>query len=219
MSFKNFLFVVTIFFHALSVASANSGVDLAPLEACLIQRNQYSSIITTVKQEKVLPSLSKPLVTKGKLWLVPQYGFRWEQGNPVKDIALFDSNRVYLLNEDSKTAERYKAGSRAVRPLMLLMGMGKDASYEGILDNFKPTYSEIKGSVYTVSLQPDSGIMKRALSQLTLSIDLKTCFPKKIIWLQKDGAIITTHFGRPRFNTGIDTQMFQFNEGAYAIKD
>lgn len=219
MSLKPILLSSFAFLASICIAAANNDVNLTPLEACLLQRDQYTSVIASVKQEKILPSLSEPLVTKGKLWLVPQHGFRWEQGKPVKEIAIFNSERVYLLQEENKTAQSHKPNSRAVRPLMLLMGMGKGASYEGLLENFKPTHSEIKGSVYTVSLQPDSGVMKRALSQLTLSIDLKTCFPKEIVWLQKDGAIITTEFGQPKFNTQLDRHIFQFDPSQYTMED
>jgi len=83
-------------------------IDLAPLEEALEKRALYSSVIANVTQHKTLPSLSEPLVTKGKLWLVPETAFRWEQGIPPIHTALFKDNTVYLLDEHKQTVETHK---------------------------------------------------------------------------------------------------------------
>jgi len=194
-------------------------IDLAPLEASLIQRDQYLSVSATVKQEKLLPAFSDALVSEGSLDLIPQQSFRWEQGSPVTDVALYNGERVYLINEKEKTALDYKPKAKEVRPLMLLMGIGEDATYEGLMDNFKPVETSTEGYTYTITLEPDSGLMKRALTQLTLVINLKTCFPEQIVWVQKDGAIITTDFIDTKFDIPLSGNEFLFDDQLYTLND
>lgn len=200
-------------------AESQPELDLSKLKQTLGKRDEYQSVITRVVQKKVLPSLTEPVENAGKLWLVPQKSFRWEQGTPVVNTALFSDEHVYLINEVEMTVEKYDSDDRSVRPLMLLLGMGKDSSFEGLLDNFKPISVEETAKMLSVSFLPDSGLMKRAVRQLTLIIDLKSSFPSYIIWEQNDGAVITTEFQSPKFDVPVIPETFLFKKELYTLKD
>jgi len=96
--------------------------------------------------------------------------------------------------------------------------MGKDASYNGLLDNFKPLSAVKTKSDYTITFLPDSGLMKRALKELTIRFDLKTAFPREVIWEQKDGAVITTRFEPPVFKEFSVTEVFTLPTEKYVRK-
>jgi len=61
--------------------------------------------------------------------------------------------------------------------------------------------------------------MKRALSVLMIELNTITAFPTEIRWEQKDGAITTTSFESPKFNTPIGEELFNYSEEVYTEKD
>jgi len=193
-------------------------IDTELLRELLDKRDSYPFIHANVTQEKVLPSLSEKLVTRGQVWVIPQHAFRWELGQPVTDMAILAQNRVYVYDNRNLTYTIHDADSRSVRPIMLLLGMGKDASYNGLLDNFKPYNATKTSKDYTITFLPDSGLMKRALKELTICFDLKTAFPREVIWEQKDGAMITTRFKPPVFKEFPVTQIFSLPTENYVKK-
>lgn len=204
-----FLLLLSIFLPSLGVAES---LDLTPLQQALEKRDKLSSVTAQITQEKTVPSLKDPVTTKGKLWLIPQKAFRWEQGQPITEIALYHEDKVSLLKVQENTVNEFDPDDREVRPLMLLMGMGEDSSYEGLLKNFKPTVASENTGTLTVNFLPESGRMKRAISSLTLTLDLKTSFPKEIHWEQRDGSVIITKFSNVRVNQAVDEKLFSYSE-------
>ena len=213
------LALFTFFFISGTLAYAEDEVvDIESLKEILDKRDEHQFVHAKVLQTKELPSLAEPLITQGSVWMVPQKGFRWELGQPVTDFAILKDDDVYVYDKRDFTYDKHDASSRRVRPIMLLLGMGKDASFNGLLDNFKPVMSETSGSEYTISFLPDSGTMKRVLEGLSIRFDLKSSFPKEVVWEQKDGTVITTNFINPQFTPFTADEIFALPTESYAKK-
>ena len=183
-------------------------VDTTLLKELLDRRNQHSHIHAVVTQQKALPSISETLVTKGQVWIVPEQSFRWELGTPPTDMAILQDERVYVYDLKNQTHDKHKADSRSMRPMMLLLGMGKYGSYEGLLKSFRATRMERQSKQCIITLVPDSSIMKRALSKLMITFDVQGSFPTEVAWTQKDGTEITTKFSNLSYKPFNEEQVF-----------
>lgn len=193
-------------------------VDMALLKELLERREQHSYIHASVVQEKQVPSIAEKLVTRGKVWMVPNKSFRWELGNPVTDMAILKEDRVFLYDLKNLTYEKHKSSSRSVRPIMLLLGIGKQGGYVGLLDSFKPVSGVLNDDEYKVTFLPDSSIMKRALSELTITFTLENAFPKEVMWLQTDGTTILTKFTNPSFRAFPEQEIFALPDEGFVKK-
>ena len=126
-----------------------------------MRRDQYRTIETEILEEKSIPSLSEVLETKSKLWIVPQVAFRLDRGEPAQHTAILDEKYIYLYDLEAKESKRIKADSRHARPIMLLVGMGPEATYEGWLENFDPIETITTPKTYQIKFTPQSGTVKR----------------------------------------------------------
>jgi len=201
------------------VLSANEEeVDTSLLREILEKRDQYECIHTLIVQKKKLPSIADTLVTEGEVWMVPNKFFRWQLGSPSTDLAILREKKVYVYDLKNLTYDDHKIDSRSVRPIILLLGIGKKGSYNGLLDSFKAVSTESKGGEYTITFHPDSSLMKRALKELTIIFDIEKSFPKKVVWTQKDDTVITTLFNSPSFEKFDPEEVFSLPVGEFVKK-
>ena len=117
------------------VVESEHTVELAPFQEILVRRDQYRTIETEILEEKSIPSLTEVLKTKSRLWIVSQVAFRLDRGEPAQHTAILDEKYIYLYDLEAEESKRIKADSRHARPIMLLVGMGPEATYEGWLEN------------------------------------------------------------------------------------
>jgi len=190
------------------VVESEHTVELAPFQEILVRRDQYRTIETEILEEKSIPSLSEVLETKSKLWIVPQVAFRLDRGEPAQHTAILDEKYIYLYDLEAKESKRIKADSRHARPIMLLVGMGPEATYEGWLENFDPIETITTPKTYQIKFTPQSGTVKRMVTEMSITFDLKTAFPTLIEWAQKDGTTVKTHFHSTVFDEGIKEDCF-----------
>ncbi|MFK7912110.1 MAG: outer membrane lipoprotein carrier protein LolA, partial [Akkermansiaceae bacterium] len=200
----------------LQIASAQH--DLAPLRKALTQQSEHKTVSVKMRQEKTLPSLTEPVKSTGYLWLIPGKAFRWQLGEPPAQSALYDGKSVYLLDEKKKTVIRHDADSRKVKPLLLMLGIGEGASFDGMMKVFNVSGVNQKGERYVAVLVPKAGKLKRVIKHMTLQVNLSTSFMERIEWTQKDGTIVKTEFFRPTLNKPIPRSRFTFDTKAYTWK-
>ncbi len=197
----------------LPVASAQH--DLAPLRQALAKQSGHKTVSVKLRQERRLPSLTEPIKNTGHLWLVPGKAFRWQLGEPPAQSAIYDGKSVYILDEKKKSAVRHDADSRKVKPLLLTLGIGEDASFEGLMKAFTVSGVTQKNDRYVAVLVPKKGKLKRVMQHMTLQVNLKTSFMERISWAQKDGTVVTTEFFPPVINQAIPSSRFTFDTKAY----
>jgi len=215
----SYIFLMMVLSLTWVSAADHDEVDLETFQQLLEKRDLYETVTATIVQEKKVPSLIEPLVTQGELWLKPRLAFRWEKGDPVSDVAIYDGDKVYLVNVAEGLVEDYKPSSRSVRELMLLAGVGESSTYEGILDSFEAVDAQSGDGQYTITLEPDSGVMKRVLKQLTIVFDLATSFPTEIEWSQKDGTVARTLFKNVTFDQKIADEVFTAPEEESKVEE
>ncbi|YCM46759.1 outer membrane lipoprotein carrier protein LolA [Verrucomicrobiaceae bacterium 227] len=189
--------------------------DAEPLRAALQKQTELKSVKVKFRQSKKAPALVDPIQTMGELWLIPGKAFRWELGSPKKQTVVYDGKSVYVLDELKKTGEKLSPDDRTIKPLFLTLGMGEDATYDGLTKLFTITSTNQAQGRFVATMVPKSRRLRSMVKSLLMQVNLETSFPERIGWTQKDGTEAMTEFFKPALNGGIPASTFQVDESAY----
>ncbi|MFN9026407.1 MAG: LolA family protein, partial [Akkermansiaceae bacterium] len=160
--------------------------ELAPLRTVLEKQAQYKTVRVDVRQTKRIPALSEPVIESGHLWLVPGKSFRWELGKPLAQSAVSHGGVVFLMDEKKKTGLVLSTEDRRAKPLLMMLGIGEGATFEGLQKTFTIAGTNTVREHFIVSLVP-KGQLKRAITGMVMQINTSTSFLERIEWNQKDG--------------------------------
>ncbi len=188
--------------------------DLAPLRTALEKQAQHKSVSVAVRQTKKIPALSEEIVQTGHVWLQPGKTFRWELGRPPVQSAVFDGNRVFIMDERRKTATEMAPDDRRAKPLLLMLGIGEGATFEGLHESFTVGGTNQVREHFIVSLLP-KGKLRRAIKSMVMQINTRTSFLERIEWTQRDGTVVITEFFPPVLNKPLPKGVFEVDRRGY----
>jgi outer membrane lipoprotein-sorting protein len=189
--------------------------EVAPLRAALEMQAQHGTVSVKVRQTKKIPALTEEIALTGHLWLKPGKAFRWELGDPLVQSAVYDGKTVFLMDEKDKTAVALDPGDRRAKPLLLMLGFGEGASFEKMQESFTVGSTNTVDEHFVVSLMPKGGV-RRALKSMVMQFNIRTSFPERIEWVQKDGTIVVTEFFPPAIDGKLPAGIFDVKREAYA---
>ncbi len=190
----------------------------APLEEALKKQSNHESVVVVFRQIKEVPALTDKIKTMGKLWLIPGKAFRWELGDPRKQTIIYNGGDVLVLDEVKKTGERLSKDHKTVKPLFLTLGMGKEASFEGLSEMFTITSTNQAKGRYVATFAPKPRALKKVIKSLLMQVNLETSFMERIGWVQRDGSETMTEFSKPTLNGRIPAAIFIVKEDSYTWK-
>ncbi len=199
---------------ALFLCPFSQADELAPLRAALEKQAKHRSVSVEIRQTKRMPALTEDIVQGGHLWLDPGKAFRWQLGKPPAQTAVYDGNKVYLMDEAAKTGMELGTDDRRAKPLLLMLGFGEGASLDGMLEAFTVSGTNRVDEHFIVSLKP-KGNLKRVLSSMVMQINTKTSFPERIEWTQRDGTVVVTEFFPPSLNKPVPAGTFAVKREGY----
>lgn len=199
---------------ALLISVPATAQDATPLKDALEKQAMHKTVSVDVRQTKKIPALNEPIVQKGHLWLQPGKAFRWELGDPVTQSAVYDGSQVFMFDEEKKTAKGLQPSDRKAKPLLLMLGIGEGATYDGLTEAFTIADTTTVREHFVVSLVP-KGSLKRAMKHMTMQVNTRTSFLERIEWTQKDGTVVTTEFYPPKINGKLPARIFEFNGDDY----
>lgn len=188
--------------------------NTAPLRNALAQQSRHRTVSVGVRQTRKIPALKDPVVRTGHLWLQPGKAFRWQLGQPPAQTAVFDGSRVHFIDEKKKTISSIPPDDRRAKPLLLMLGIGQGASYDGLLEAFTIAATNTVREHFIASLLP-KGSVKRALTSMVMQVNTRTSFLERIEWTQKDGTVVITEFSPPTLNQPLPENIFQINPAQY----
>jgi outer membrane lipoprotein-sorting protein len=192
--------------------------EAAPLREALKKQAAHKSVVATFRQTKKVPALTNDIKTMGKLWLIPGKAFRWELGTPIRQAIVYNGAKVLMIDELKKTGERLSPDDRSVRPLFLTLGMGEEASFDGMLKAFAITSTNEAKGRYNATFSPKQRSVKKIIKSLLMQVNLEASFVERIGWIQRDGTETMTEFFTPKVNIPIPTSTFKVDESAYRWK-
>ncbi|MBT8043574.1 MAG: hypothetical protein KJO79_01385, partial [Verrucomicrobiae bacterium] len=98
--------MASLLFAIATTSSLMAEVDLVPLKKALDRQSKHKTVQVRLRQTKKIPALKEPVINNGRLWLMPGKAFRWQIGDPgapKASTAIYNGQRVYLLDEKRKT--------------------------------------------------------------------------------------------------------------------
>ncbi len=188
--------------------------ELAPLREALERQAGHKTVSVDVRQTKKVPALTEKTVERGHLWLKPGEAFRWEIGKPLAQLAVYNGGEVFLIDEKKKTGKALSPDDRRAKPLMLMLGIGEGASFEGLQEAFTITGTTTVDEHFVVSLSP-KGKLKRAITGMVMQVNTRTSFLERIEWNQKDGTVVVTEFFPPLLNGKLPDGIFEVKKEGY----
>lgn len=191
-----------------------SADELAPLRLALEKQARHKTVSVDVRQTKKIPALTEEVVLRGHLWMEPGKSFRWELGKPPVQTAVYDGSKVFLMDEEKKTALELEPDDRRAKPLLLMLGIGEGASFEKLTETFTIAGTNTVGEHFIVSMVP-KGKLKRAIKAMIMQVNTKTAFAERIEWTQKDGTVVVTEFFPPVLNKPLPSGMLKIDQDGY----
>jgi outer membrane lipoprotein-sorting protein len=148
-------------------------------------------------QTRILKTLKQPLRSQGHLIFAAPNNFRWQLGDPPQTIAMRDADDMTVIYPKLKRAERYPlggAGNEPWRDALALMDAGFPTSSAELNKQFKILSLEFTNGIAQIAMEPRSGMAKKFMSQVQLSIRTND-FSMAANQLQfSDGSILRNDF-------------------------
>ncbi|MGJ8634972.1 MAG: LolA family protein [Luteolibacter sp.] len=188
--------------------------DIAPLRTALEKQAQHKTVSVDVRQTKKIPALSEPIVLKGHLWLKPGQAFRWQLGKPTVQTAIYNGDKVYLMDDKNKTGLELDKEDRRAKPLMLMLGIGEGASFEQLEKTFTIAGTNTVREHFIVSMMP-KGRLKKAIKSMVMQVNTKNSFLERIEYTQRDGTVVITEFYPPVLNKSLPSGIFEVKKDGY----
>jgi len=197
-------------------APVQAGADPAPLEAWVRRQAEIQSLEADFVQERRLPSLKRPVTTKGRLAFRQSGFFRWELGTPPTTIAAADGTTLVLADVRKKRARRIPLDSPEARRFTLLTG-DSFRSLDAFRKAFELRESSVAGGAYQATLRPLDRRMRSKIPWVFLTIDPAT---RKLLALEielSDGSRIRSLFTRTRINPKLPDSRFHLDLSGYKV--
>ena len=168
-------------------------------------------------QTRALSTLTRPLTTRGRVWVVAPNLFRWELGDPVQTIAMRQPSEVFILYPNLKRAERYSLQSAAGSPwkdAMTLLDAGFPRNRSGLDAAFRIMALAETNEVFTLTLQPRSTSARKLMPELQLAFGAVDHLLRATQLRCADGTTLRNDFIGVLTNAPTDEALFRFDSGA-----
>jgi len=209
---------LALFLLLLLPPSARAGADPAPLEAWVRRQAGIRSLEADFIQERRLPSLKRPVTTKGRLAFRRPGFFRWELGTPPTTIATADGTTMVLADVAKMRARRIPLDSPEAQRFTLLAG-GSFRSLGAFRKAFelRESRTDEKG-IYQATLRPADRRMRSKIPWVFLTIDPVA---HKLLALEielSDGSRIRSLFTRTRIDPELPDSRFRIDLSGYRVR-
>lgn len=193
------------------------------LAAWLAAQTKIHSWSAEVTQTRTFKTLAQPLVSHGRMWFSAPNLFRWELGSPAQTIALRQNEQMLVLYPRLKRAERYPLDANATGPwrdLLTLVEAGFPRSQADLEARFKVLSVAQKDSTGEVRLQPKSGVARRMMPELKITLALKDAQPRAVEMTFADGSTMRNEFSKVVFNPELEPSLFkEFIPEGYKVSE
>jgi outer membrane lipoprotein carrier protein len=172
-----------------------------------IEKNmsQVKSISGTFTQKKNLKILTRPLISKGRLYYLSPDSIRWEYTSPIKSILLVNKGNVKrFIMKDNKLIEDSSARLEAVRIVVGQITEWFAGRFNGNKD-FKAEIIEGK-----VVLTPQNATIKNFIQKVVITFSKNDGVISSIEIIEvQEGASISLEFGDIEINKPLPDGIFE----------
>ena len=101
------LLLAFLFLPLAGQAQEAAPLDLAPLKKWLAYQSKVKTFAAHFTQSRRVKNFKKPLQSPGKLWFSAPGRFRWEIGDPPKNIAFLDQKELVIYQPGARRVKRF----------------------------------------------------------------------------------------------------------------
>jgi outer membrane lipoprotein-sorting protein len=168
-------------------------------------------------QTRSLKTLSQPLVSSGKVWVVIPDRFRWELGQPAQTIALRQPDQLQIIYPRLKRVEVYPLKDQKPGPwrdALALLEASFPRSRTNLEAHFQVLSVKETNSIACLSLQPKSASARKFMTRLDISFRTDDFAPVSTELTFSDGSSMRNEFRNAAFNPPLDMELFIAKPGA-----
>ena len=194
------------------VASAAPAQSELFLDQWIAAQTNFHTWSADAVQTRSLKTLSQPLVSTGRVWVVVPDRFRWELGQPAQTIALRQPDQLFLIYPRLKRVEKYPLNDKQPGPWRDALAL-LDASFprnRADLDSRFRLLSVVQtNATVQVTLQPRSQSARRFMSEIQVSFYTNDFSPASTEMKFSDGSSLRNDFTNGVVNVPIDAGLFE----------
>jgi len=163
-------------------------------------------------QTRSFKTLSQPLVSTGKVWVVGLDRFRWELGQPAQTIAVRQPDQLFIIYPRLKRVEKYPLNDKQPGPWRDALAL-VDASFPRSRADFDSRFRLLSviqtNATVQVTLQPRSQFARRFMSEIQVSFYTNDFSPASTELKFSDGSSMRNDFTNGVVNIPIDAGLFE----------
>lgn len=191
--------------------------DNGPLDAWLKRQASITSLDADFTQERKLPALKAPVVTKGRISFSKPDKMRWQLGDPVETLAVSDGATLTLVDTAAKTARRTGVNSPQAARFSLLSGKAFE-SPERFQQAFEIIESRVSSGIHQYTLKAKDRKIRSQIPWIFLDIDPEKSELRGMEMELQDKSRLRTVFQNVKFNRKLDDSLFKPDLTGYDVK-
>jgi outer membrane lipoprotein-sorting protein len=163
-------------------------------------------------QTKALKVLSRPLVSKGRVWMAVPDRFRWELGDPPQTVAVRQPDQLVLIYPLLKRAEKYPLGEAQPGPwkdMLALLDASFPRSRAELEKHFQVMGMTQTNSVVSLALQPRSVLARKFMSEIQVCFRTNDYLPVATELKFSDGSSMRNDFTNSVLNGPVEEERFK----------
>lgn len=167
--------------------------------------SRVDSISADFVQEKHLPILTKPLISKGRLLYRRPDALRWEYTSPVKSVLLMhggDARR--FIQSDRGLVEDVSVRLQAMQFVMPEISGWLCGRFQG-----NPMFDAKLTGINTIVLVPKDPGMARFIQRIELLMSDRPGVIEQVLIFESDDAFTRMAFSNTQVNPALDDRLFQ----------
>lgn len=181
------------------------------LDRWLAAQSDVKTWTADCTQTRSLKTLAQPLVATGRVWFAAPDRFRWELGQPAQTIAVRRGDQMWISYPRLKRAEHYDLSGKKTGPwrdALALLEAGFPQSREQLDKQFKVAGITATNEVWTLTLQPNSSLARRFISEVGVTLGTNACALLATELTFADGSRMRNDFTHAVLNPTIDESLF-----------
>jgi outer membrane lipoprotein-sorting protein len=198
-----------------------AAVDDGPVRQWIGKARGLKSVAAGFRQERYLRTLTRPLVTPGRLWYRADGALRWQLGEPPKTIALRrgPGADVTVIEPAAKTVRVFASDAEGIKSgAVALLDAGFPESYEAFDKRFRLAGLERDDAgAWRVETGLRDNALSVAVQRMVFVVDASTFHLRALeVWL-RDGSRMVSQFTELKENAEVPDALFEEATDGYRI--
>lgn len=183
----------------------------APLKRMIEQAKKIRSLSADITETRQLRTLSRPLVSKGRLLFVAPSSFRWENGPSGETVLIGNAGEMFLIRRGKGEARSCTRVSGDTTPSQWPLGIPGlfPWDHDALLRSFRVESIAIRSGVCHAEMTPLDGGPLRGVSSLHLDFNAEDGRWIRLRIITREGSSLLEEFSNVRINPVIPEHLFR----------